>query len=590
MKGIKTIRLNKTNMQKFGISFSGQGLIYLPVDKSQKNISQEKAKKQWEERMKKAGVMSLNPIDGKYRPNSYVRFGTSKGSFLYKIEPIKDQFDNILSLVLYPLNPLETNETSELSARQMNNSYYPQPEVYKALINKHIQELKDNNDAAMTAAWVGSNLVSMREDGTYVRFFPQKMFNEEAVALDFNIEELAEQGHGGMIEALSKIRTHFNQVTAKPLYINNLELTNYIFVADPRYGSIQSIKMPNNKRRNFIINKVDMSYYNKRFLSKRNGTYLMSDERFVNEIEQEKNEDIKQAVKNAREARLKEVNNLFVVTPEVDEQSNIIMAPAVSFTEDEDFDTMEEVTVEDNMTNNVVSAIEYMIVDSKHGNDLANRAIGKLNIRATDNKVDYVNVNTQKAVREVANYVIHKATQLKNRFERFIEDPTAPNTFISILDPRIQTMLEGNEELINKYLELTNDLKAFIDNFSPFISLDVTSNDIELKAYLNDIKKSVEDISKLPLDKAMHNFAEGYATRITTNPLVKTQLIKVMDGYYKTYGAMWRFHDIMENGNPLLQNCIQSLDFRDVLCSFHLNEALRHLHLQEYQNILALLP
>jgi len=556
MKGIRTIRLNKTNMQKFGISFSGQGLIYLPVDKSQKNISQEKAKKQWEERMKKAGIMSLNPVNNKYTPNSYVRFGSNKGSFLYRIEPIKDQFDNILSLVLYPLNPLETNETSDLSARQMNNSYYPQPEVYKALINKHIQELKDNNDAAMTAAWVGSTLISMRKDGTYVRFFPQKMFNEEAIALDFSIEELAEEGKGGMIEVLSKIRTHFNNVTAKPLYLTNLELTNYIFVADPRYGSIQSVKMPNNKRRNFIINKVDMSYYNKRYLSKRNGAYLMSDETFAYNIEREQNEDIKQAIKNAREARLTAVNNLFIVTPEIEEESKLTMAPAVSFTEDEDFDGMEDVTIEDNMSNTVVNAIEYMIVDSKHGNDLANKAIGKLNVRARDNKVDYVTANTQKAVREVANYAIHKAAQLKNRFERFIEDPTVPNTFISILDPRIQTMLEGNEALINKYLELINDLKAFIDNFAPFVSLDVTSEDMELKTYLNDVKRTVEELSKLPLEKAMHNFAEGYATRITTNPLVKTQLIKVMDGYYKTYGAMWRFHDIMENGNPLLQTIL----------------------------------
>lgn len=39
---------------------------------------------------------------------------------------------------------------------------------------------------------------------------------------------------------------------------------------------------------------------------------------------------------------------------------------------------------------------------------------------------------------------------------------------------------------------------------------------------------------------------ENYVSKFSTNPLIREGVLDISENYYKTYGSMWMFHDIME--------------------------------------------
>lgn len=107
-------------------------------------------------------------------------------------------------------------------------------------------------------------------------------------------------------------------------------------------------------------------------------------------------------------------------------------------------------------------------------------------------------------------------------------------------------MIKEDPKLMDKYMEAVNIAQAFINEYTPYREFDATSEDSEIKMYINDIKQALDDVSKLPLSDVLEKGAQAMLDKYSTNPLVKEGLIDVMDGYWKTYGVAWQFNDIME--------------------------------------------
>lgn len=539
-KGIRKLYWNKTNVLKYNLQDRSFGIIYITT-----NNTAEDPIAELNERMVKCGIKTYDSINNTYVPNKYIRIikNNSNSKFASsRNEPVSNTLYRIVcndkvvesadgngeiiygsEIILYPLNNLQSTENAEFSANAENNKYYS-----KRLYDKLLLDYFANREEEKFTIDVMKNgvLELIKSDSNYAYRRPLKFKNIETIDFDINnVDKL--------IITKDRIKNHFTNNPNTILYLRSLGLTDYIKTTGQEYASRQKINI-NGKPKYFLISKVNTKNYNLLYLKKDKKGNTRRD---VSKI---KNDDIRNIYESAKENGIEYVNDLYVVTEDTNQSIDVNNRDKEAYTA-----SLEELDV---------NALEYMQIRRNSNNDIiAVHSTENIKNKGIDNTIESVQANIVTTTREIARYAKLKADELKKSFEQFIEDPINLGSYISITDDRIQDIISENPALLNKYLEILNETRAFRDKFDMYKEFNIQSSDASINFYLKDIKDSVDIISKLPLDDAENNFATGYISKLSSNPLIKNTVINIMDNYYRTYGSMWMFHDITENGNPLLQ-------------------------------------
>lgn len=532
-KGIKTVYLSKRTQSKYGLYKHDFGTYYLKVNDNKD--SPEDNLKAFNQRLTNIGIKTYLPLSDKYKTNKYIRFRDSKSNNLYRI------VEGDGYIVLYPLSKLEANENSEWSANEDNNRGILSKRAYTILTND-FAKVKDSQE--FTHNFIKERMEHYKETGEKKTFFykERKNYNRNVPAADFSIEKEAKDG-GSMAILRQQIINHFKNPLAGRLFVKNGTLTNYIFSPGVENGSEQTIHFGNNDTRRFILSIPDnLNKVEKQCLKGDKDGNKVS-------VDNIQTPSLRTIVKNAQDAGLTRLSGVVEVIPVVENE-----AYAASL-EELDSNSI-DFAHSRRAAKNDQASIDYL--EKLRSND----------INASIESIGKTDESRKLTTRETAKYARHTADYIRTKlFNQFIEDPDNADAFISITDDRIIAMIKKDPKLMNKYMEAVNIAQAFINEYTPYREFDATSEDSEIRMYINDIKQALDDVSKLPLSDVLQRGAQATLDKYSTNPLVKEGLIDVMDGYWKTYGVAWQFNDIMENGTPILQvmlkNVMDDIDARD---------------------------
>lgn len=537
VEGISTIYLNDKTKARYGLNRKlNYGMYYLRKDSNKK--TDEENTKAFNQRMEDAGIKYYLPKSDKYLTNKYIRIQEKQINTLYKI------VDKGEYIVLYPLSKLEVNENSEWSSNSDNNNTLLNKHAYELIIKRHAIYARDK---AITYEFISDIINKAKEKGLAKDFWYKDTRNitDKVKALDFNLKELAEQGGAASI-TLQQIINHFNNPNIKDsLFIRSNVLQDYIITPGITYGHKEKIKIAPNDVRTVIIyipgNKKDLD--NSLREAKANGkkidiltinnSYLRD---IINDIQNEggirtdgvfKVEEVKD-IEDSYAAELEELDDIDVTDIE-DVAFEQAITEAIDFAQ----------SMKDNIdeTNSPINYIERLRMN--------NITIGEQHS---------ISANKIVSSRETARFVRSMTDYIKNKlFNQFVENPDVADEFIKITDKRIIALIKKDATLFNKYIKAINVASAFIERFRVYRDLNIDSEDIDIKRYISEIKESLEEISKLPLSQLRERGLQVEMDKVSTNPLYKQGFIDVMESYYKTYGNMWKYNDIMENGTPILQ-------------------------------------
>ena len=155
-----------------------------------------------------------------------------------------------------------------------------------------------------------------------------------------------------------------------------------------------------------------------------------------------------------------------------------------------------------------------------------------------------------------AQYLTSKVNKLlngENGVNSFVRDPES-GRLIPMNDSRIGELIRTNDALRRQFIKNILDAKALIDKYKEFKEFNFTSTDIALKANLDKIKDAVSSLEDNEVLKDVEQiYVNEYLKSVSNNPLVKYEIISILDGYHST-GAVESFvHDLQETGNPLIQ-------------------------------------
>ena len=519
MPAIKSFRFNGYTAHSYNIGSRKYDMLVINKPNDKTKTAEENDRK-YNANLTKLGIRTHHALTDTYTTNKYVRVFKDGKKIIYKINDLGNQ------IILYPLNTLNSNEVTDYSSYKQNN-FYPHQSTFETIISEYA---KIQDDAKFTSAWVGE--LTRNQPDIVKRYKYPKDYSKIAESKPFNLDVEAQEG-GAMSILKNIIENHFKNSNTD-LYVRNIGLSNRIFTPGATYGVQQVVTFSDGTKHSVIICKVNNSKLDKKLLG--------SDDKNVNQanIDQLENETLRAVYTNANEQGLKHISDLYVVLPNVAGNSQ---TPVVGSMQS----TLEE-------SNYAVS--EFARSQSARGDELALSMTSKFKLNGINNTKTSIAENREIATREIAEYVNKKVKELRKDFTNFIPDPTDPDSSIGILDPRVQDMLAKDDALLNRYMKVINEAEALQKTLSIYNELLAPDENAITNMYINSIKDNLDKLVALNIDEAQKALARGWATKISTNPLIKSTFLDILDGFYKTYGSMWRFHDIAENGNPLLQTIL----------------------------------
>ena len=488
------------------------------------------------ERLKKMGIR-------RGLSYQYVRIvpknkSTAYNSILYKVR------DFGTHVIMYPLSNLTSTENRDWSVNEEYNNGFIHQDAYEYLIKKY-------NSERETAKWEYDWLKQTVEDykkehsNTYAKSYIKRGLKIPAKQFNLTIEA---ENNNGMRLVLDNMLRHFKENPNTRLYIRSQALSSYIFAEGVENGTSQVVKFGEKDIRGFQIVKVNWNgraEINGIKVGNIRKKYLV-DKADTSGI---KDESMKKIIEDAQEYGATKFDNIFVVVPVVENNSDNSEANAASLEELE------------------ADTLEFHISLRSKGDETSAQLLENARIAGVDLKKDNIKEtiknNIEVTTREIASAAKQLSDNIVGRFNRFRPIPGEDNMFYNILDDEVQNIIKKDAQAMDDYMYTLNLAKAFIEKYDYYISFNATSEDEDIRMYIEDIKASVKKVSDLALSQAADKLNATLADKISTNPLIKEGLIDVMDGYWRTYGSMWAFNDIMENGNPLLQIILKDV-FQDL--------------------------
>lgn len=554
---LRTLYLSDNNKHKYNIYPVSYGTFILKgSDETDNPVENQRL---FNKLLVSAGIKYRTMAEEEeYGTNSYIKIVNpkTKTTTLYKIN------DFGMHIILTPLSKLESNENSLWSAKESNNRGMLSPIGYEKLIGEYAVDAVNNE---FNKQYFLTTLEKIKhEDGVNVsdiQYIENKGKKEFQANINFNLEKLVADDTGSAIALKDAIIQHFQGLTTEPLFVDNLLISANINTPGINFGSIQTIKFPNGDKHKFIISiPFNIDKIEKAFLNPKKGVEKLN----ADDIQYK---TLAPIVKRAQENGFKKMSNLGMVTP-IDDSVSETTEAYNALIEDKIVDT---INLGESLYSTSTVRTDLFDIASKFKN----------NLRAYDiiPDVESVKNNPLQAIREVSTFVMRTSAYIREElFDKFIEDPDNDNLYISITDPRALEIAKNDARYMDKYMLALNFAKDFLDRVEPLTN--EVNDDTQFQSYINDIKEALaKNLQGLPIDKLYENLANLYLKTHSSNPLVQQNFLKVMDGYYQTYGSMWQFHSIMENGTPILQTILS-----DVMTDLDAKNKAKYRILKEYRD------
>lgn len=534
-------------------------------------VDNKDADAQYNNVLKRLGI--INSADSETH-NPYIRlksgYGANTKRVLYKVRAIGQR-----EYMLTPLSPLTSNECSDTSCNDDNNLVCRTSEYYDLLYNYYTQHREEQNLDIASANYA-------KEQAT--RSWAKKVTYEDKV-VEFNLQEDAKTNNKSVI-LLDEIKKHFPNVAdihgvPLPLYSTNERLQQLMYKNVPNY---QKIKF-GGKTHYYKIQKIgkvstEINRINKQLGEDNDRAKVQQIVDDINQMVADNPDNTEAVVTLLRSSKdnLKHAiadsklgNGISVIMNyqnrvPVYRIEELTKEQYVEATEPSDDSTLFSNTIE---TSASVATFAKSLRDNSNDEIslkfVENLRSNGIDIREILNKSpEKVGTETRKILtRETSAFVIKKAKQLKDRVRYFIKDPNDPDgdAYLTVTDPIVLDMVRTNPTVSEAYLRLYNDIQALSDLVQQYSQVTFTNEDDDtVKFYIDKIVECNDTIiSKLPIADMIHNYNEMVVSKMSTNPLIKEDLINICDGYYGNNGLAWAFNDVMESGNPLVQNIMKDV-------------------------------
>ena len=238
MTQISTQRVERKENKAYELQRIDDGIIFLNWTGND----------QVKELAEKYGFIYSTGDKGNYGVNQYVKLRFGKNTTLYKIRVEGE------TLVAYPLNLLEENESGVWSINVQNNKFADES-YYKAILD----EWFSSTDETTLKQVIEKHQPTKAEH----RFVNKNRVSHASYATTFDINAKNTNDTGSFEDAIEQITKYFASNPKGRLYIRNRALAKYITHTGAENGSIQTIN-----GRQYLIQKADFSKYNKLYIGK----------------------------------------------------------------------------------------------------------------------------------------------------------------------------------------------------------------------------------------------------------------------------------------------------------------------------------
>lgn len=467
--------------------------------------------------------------------NKYIRLkeNTKDNPVLYKIYNAENGKD----VFLIPLNKLESNEQSDISANSENNKFPDKRFYWEA-----IKDFTGKADVLWSHEWSEQfeNRLKATKQTTPSDYIKngKKSTAVENIPFDLNNPNSNEVGAFNSIK--HQINDWFgvrNGADGKILWISNLALERYIKSNSTTNGVKQIISTERSIDGKSSIS-LPMGYTIAKAPFKEYARYL----KYANvndKIDGITNVSKRAVIKNLQDFvrdNGKDITTypLYIVTEDVQEKPDEIRQSALD----------EEAAQQGVQAFNFVAKAGFE--SGVKAKALYKELTGTLNPNAAKD-------NIGGTVRITAEFIDSTVKDILHNFDYFTTN-TKTGKYLSIDDPQVIDVIANDIDERDKFLKTLLTAKALIRKFTEYTNLDVNAEDENLKYYLETIQAKIKELSSNnKLDRALKNFGNEYLKKLSNNPYIVQDLLTVFDGYHSTNTFEAWFNDLQESTNPIIQ-------------------------------------
>ena len=519
LRAIPTKRINKVD-KKSELGYSYYGMKRIAV--SQKEL------------LEKYNIATFDK-DGKPIVNKYVRLKENYKAdpVLYKIYDVNNGKD----IFLIPLNKLEANEQTDVSANAENNKFPNKRFYWEA-----IKDFTGKADVLWSHEWSEQfeNRLKATKQTTPTDYITgnKKSTAVENIPFDLNNPKPNEVGAFDSIKR--QINDWFgirNGADGKILWISNLALERYIKSNSTTNGVKQIISTERSLDGKSSVS-LPMGYTIAKAPFKEYARYLKHSN--VNDkVDGITNISKRTAIKKLQDFvrnNGKDITTypLYIVTEDVQEKP----------------DEVRQSTLDEEAAQQGVQSFNF-VAKAGFESGIKARAMykeltGTLNPNAAKD-------NIGGTVRITAEFVDSTVKDILHNFDYFTTN-TKTGKYLSIDDPQVIDVIANDIDERDKFLKTLLTAKALIRKFAEYSNLDVNAEDENLKYYLETIQDRIKELSSNnKLDRALKNFGNEYLKKLSNNPYIIQDILTIFDGYHSSNTFEAWFNDLQESTNPIVQ-------------------------------------
>ncbi len=295
---IKTIYLSDSIISTWGLKRDVYGTYFIKIRKD-RNFRNQYVK-EYNNKLEILGIKFYVPTNNEYKTNKYVRIKDKFDNILYKIK------DGGTYVILYPLSNLEENENSAWSVNENNNQYMLCKEVYEMLCADY-GNIKANHD--FNYSFIEAKIKEYKKKNMFKSYaFAGKNKQNHLVYADpaLEVEKFAESSNS-FAQLREAIINHFKNYNSERLFVNNVELSKYIYSPGVEFGSTQLISITPDNIRKFRI-------FIPEFLNLVEDEYLRSNK--IKDASMIGNKYLEEIIKSAREYEAEYLYNVYEIIEE----------------------------------------------------------------------------------------------------------------------------------------------------------------------------------------------------------------------------------------------------------------------------------
>ena len=487
--------------------------------------------------------------------NSFIRLKFGKeDEILYRIVIVNDSY------ILHPVNLLEENEHGEFSSNSANNRF-PNQRYYQKIIN----DLKKYEVTNENLAIISSNYKSK----DYRRKINKDKENKFET-IDFDMDN-PNPSDIGMVDHIKKEVQNFYKTKTnrdKVLFMRDRGLERHIKKYGEGAGLNKYVDVEHGTAEEHNVETIPFLIYrlSSNIIKNSIQPYLKDTTKKLSEshktytyiIEKLRSEGVIDAT----------VVPIFALKPDPTKNSTLRSS---------------RLTEGRNATTTDVAGDIFKSVNRVIAADMADAETVRVRQYWRDkgitSNISSIEQNLFEVIRSGSEYITKRVESITNQLKYFIEDPNGDG-YLSVNSPGVMEIIYKDPVLRNKFLQLIEEAEAIVTNNMAILELDIKAQDDGLQTYLNKIKAKLQELQNSNLiSEAQTAFANQYLSAYSTNPLIKRDLLNVLNGFYSTTWLESWIGDLQETPNPMLQ-----IIAKEVTSDLFAKQKLAHIRVRDFES------